>query len=96
MDFNRIINGMIRAAMLDKEFYEEVEHDESRTQESLIVVLIVAGLSAIGAFLGALFGGSFLAAIGILIATALFAVVSFYIWVWIIQFVGTRFFMSRV
>ena len=95
MDFNRIISGMVRAAMLDTDFYEEVEHDESRTQEALIVVLLVAGLSAIGAFVGALFTGHIGAAIGTLIATAVIAVVTYYIWVFLIQFVGTNLFKGN-
>ena len=69
MDFNRIISGMIRAARLDVSFYEEVEHDESRTQEALIVVIIASVAGAIGSFLSLLFGGSFVAAIGTLIYT---------------------------
>ena len=52
MDFNRILQGMIRAARLDKSFYEEVEHDTSYDQDALVVVLIAALAGAVGALIG--------------------------------------------
>ena len=52
MDFNRIVNGMIRAMRLDKSFYEEVEHDPSYNQDALGVVILVSVVGAVGSFLG--------------------------------------------
>lgn len=93
MDFNRILNGMIRAAKLDKEFYEEVEHDPSYSQDALAVVVLVSALGAVGGFLNALFSGaSILAALlGLILGLAL-AVGGYYLWVFVAQYVGTRFF----
>lgn len=92
MDFNRIVNGMIRAAKLDKSFYEEVEHDTSYTQDALVVVLLASVAGALGGFLSSLFGGHFGAAVFSLIVGAVTGVISYYIWVFLVQFVGTRFF----
>jgi len=92
MDFNRILNGMIRAARLDKDFYEEVEHDTSYTQDALIVVVLVSLLGALGSFLGLLFTGHLGAAIGAFIYRAVIAVAGYYLWVFVAQYIGTRFF----
>ena len=93
MDFNRIINGMIRAARLDKSFYEEVEHDTSYTQDALAVVILVSAIGAFGNFLGQLVAGNgILAAILGFIGGLLLAVVGYYLWVFIAQYIGTRFF----
>jgi len=92
MDFNRIISGMIRAARLDVSFFEEVEHDESRSQDALIVVLIAAVAGAIGGFLGLLFDGRFGAAIGTLISSTLMSVITYFFWAFLIYIVGTRLF----
>ena len=93
MDFNRILNGMIRAARLDKEFYEEVEHDPSYSQDALAVVILVSAIGAVGAFLGAIFSGINIiyALLGLIVSLAL-AVGGYYLWVYVAQFVGTRFF----
>lgn len=93
MDFNRILNGMIRAAKLDKEFYEEVEHDPSYSQDALAVVILVSALGAVGGFFNALFSGANILAalLGLILGLAL-AVGGYYLWVFVAQFVGTRFF----
>lgn len=93
MDFNRILSGMIRAARLDKAFYEEVEHDQSYSQDALAVVVLVSALGALGGFLNSLFAGAgILAAIlGLILGLAL-AIGGYYLWVFVAQYVGTRFF----
>jgi hypothetical protein len=92
MDFNRILQGMIRAARLDKSFYEEVEHDTSYDQDALVVVLIAALAGAVGALIGQLLTGNILAAIGMAILQAVLAVVGYYLWVFVAQYVGTKLF----
>lgn len=93
MDFNRIINGMIRAARLDKSFYEEVEHDPSYTQDALAVVILVSAIGAFGSFIGQVLAGNGIgAAILAFIAAMLMAVAGYYLWVFIAQYIGTRFF----
>ncbi|MCX7707246.1 MAG: YIP1 family protein [Anaerolineae bacterium] len=96
MDFNRILNGMIRAARLDKEFYEEVERDTSYGQDALAVVILAALAAGIGSFIGSLFTGSnILVAIGSLIFGVIVAVLAYFVWVFVAQYVGTRFFKGQ-
>jgi len=93
MDFGRIISGVIRAVQLDSNFFEEVEHDESRSQEALIVVLVAVVASAIGSFLFSLInGGGFFGALGTLVSSAIMGIVTYFFWAFLIYIVGTRFF----
>lgn len=94
MDFNRIINGMIRAARFDKEFYEEVEKDMSYGQDALTVVILAALSGGIGSFLSGLvfLRSGFFRSIGSLIWGIIVAVLAYYVWVFVAQYVGTRFF----
>lgn len=93
MDFNRIINGMMRAVRLDKDFFEQVENDPSYNQDALAVVILVSIASGIGGFLGNLIAGNtFLNAILSLIVGVLLAVVGYFLWVYVAQFIGTRLF----
>lgn len=96
MDFNRILNGMIRAARLDKEFYEEVERDTSYGQDALVVVVLAALAAGIGSFIGSLFiGSNILVAVGSLIFGVVVAVLAYFVWVFVAQYVGTRFFKGQ-
>ncbi len=93
MDFNRVINGMLRAIRLDKTFFEEVEHDTSYNQDALAVVILVSLVGAIGNFLGSLITGrGFLAAVGGLIVGLLLAVLGYFLWVFVAHWVGTTLF----
>ena len=93
MDFNRMVNGMIRAIRLDTSFYEEVEHDPSYNQDALGVVILVSVIGAVGSFLGSIFQGrGFVSAILGLIIGVVLAIVWYYVWVYIAHFIGTRFF----
>jgi len=73
---------MLRAALLDREIYEEVEADRGATGQALAVVL----LSALGAGLGSI-GNSGPA--GILWSTAA-ALLGWYVWAWVTWWIGTR------
>jgi hypothetical protein len=95
MDFNRIIAGMIRAARLDVAFYEEVEHDTSYSQDALYVVVIAAIAAAIGSFLSGLIARSFVYAFVMLIYTAVITVAIYYLWVFLVQWIGTSFFKGK-
>ena len=73
-----IIDRMIRAARLEPQLYEEVEHDRSATTQALLVV----ALGAVAAGIGALSGGldAFLAGIVIaLVGWAVYAYVAFWV-----------------
>ncbi len=92
MDFNRILSGMIRAARLDKTFYEEVEHDTSYTQDALVVVILASLAGGVGAFIGQLLAGNLGAAIGMAILQVVLGVVGYYLWVFVAHLVGTKLF----
>jgi hypothetical protein len=72
---------MIRAARLESELYEEVEHDSSATPQAMAVVVlssVAAGIARItDAGLSGLIGG------------AILALVAWFIWSFITYIVGT-------
>ena len=73
---------MIRAARIDSDLYEEVEHDKSATGQAAIVVV---GTS-IAAGIGSAFTGSNASIIVLPIA----ALVSWAVFAWLTFFIGTR------
>jgi hypothetical protein len=83
---------MMRAAKLDVPLYEEVEADTTATNQALLVVVIVALASGIGSALGATMNGSAGGAIGGLILGIVNALIGWFVWSFVIYFVGTRFF----
>ncbi len=87
-----MINRVIRAAMLDVEFFRKAELDTSLTQEALMVVIIVSLIGAIGGFLGGVIAGRFGAALLGLIVALIAGIVNYYIWAYVTYFVGTRLF----
>ena len=78
-----IIDRMIRAARLEPQLYEEVEHDQSATGQALLVVV----LGSIAAGIGALSGG-----IGGLIVGIIAALVGWAVYAFIAYWVGTHIF----
>jgi hypothetical protein len=85
-----MMNRVLGVFKLDPRVYEEIEHDPNATSQAILIVGIVAILSAIGSGLGATigrgqFGSSFLA---ILIWTF----VGWFIWSLVSYFVGTALF----
>jgi hypothetical protein len=91
-----MINRVIRAAMLDSEFFKEAEADTSLNQEALIVVLIVSLAGSIGSFIGGIISGGFGAALLGLIVGLVTGVVTYYIWAYVTYFVGTQLFNAEV
>ena len=77
------INRIIRACKLDINLYEEVENDKSATFQAALVVV----LSSLAAGVGALSLG----ASNFLMAPVL-SLVSWYIWAYLIYFIGVKFF----
>ncbi|RUA16482.1 MAG: hypothetical protein DSY55_04010 [Clostridia bacterium] len=92
MDTGNLITNMIRAAKLDVAFFNEVEHDESKNQEALTVVIIVGIISAIGAGLGQLLSNGVLAGLLGFIFGLLLVVAGYYIFAYLSHFIGTKFF----
>ena len=82
MIFN-FINRIYRAIKIDVELYEEVEKDKSATFQAALVVI----LSSLAAGVGAIHLG----ASNLLLAPVL-SLVSWYVWAYIIYFVGVKLF----
>ena len=78
-----IVERMIRAAKLDPQVYEEVEHDQSATSQALLVVV----LGALAAGIGALYGG-----IGGLLVGIVAALIGWAVYAWVAYWVGTTIF----
>jgi membrane protein implicated in regulation of membrane protease activity len=78
-----MIDRMIRAAKLDPQVYEEVEHDQSATSQAMMVVV----LGVIAAGIGALSGG-----LNAFFATFVIALVGWAVYAYVAYWVGTTFF----
>ncbi len=90
-----IFNRVIKAAMLDVAFYNEVESDTSLNNEALLVVIIASIASAIGGFIERLFAVEIGTALLVFFILALLGVVNYYFWAYITYFVGTNLFEGR-
>ena len=95
MDFNMTMAEVRRAMSLDRSFYQEVANDDSYGPKALQIVIIAAALTGLGSFLGALLRGNFFGAIIALILGVVMAVVGYYIWAYVVQFVGASFFKGQ-
>ena len=93
MDFNAMLNRVIRAARLDVSLYNEVEADTSLNREALTVVIIVTILAAVGSFVGSLFLSFEIVPAILGLAWAIFwGIAGYYVWAYLTWFIGTRFF----
>ena len=80
---NQLLDGMIRAAKLDVNFYEKVEADKGSFGQAMAVVVlssIAAGIGSVGQA----------GVVGILTGT-IAALIGWYIWAYLTYFIGTRF-----
>jgi hypothetical protein len=83
---------MMRAARLDSQVYEEVEHDQSATSQALTVVIIVAVANGIGQALAQTMSRDGGSAVGGFIAGIVAALVGWALWSGIAYLIGTRVF----
>jgi hypothetical protein len=87
-----IVQRMIRAARLDVDLYEEVEHDASLTTEAGTVVALVAAAEAAGTAIATWREqGPGMAAVAFVL-TLVFAMIGWIVWSYITYFVGTSLF----
>ena len=86
---------IMRATMLDREFFKEAEADTSLNQEALTIVIIVSVVGGIGAFISSLMAESFGRAILALLVTAALGVANYYIWAYVTHFIGTKMFKGE-
>ena len=84
--FKNFINRIFRAIKIDVELYEEVERDKSATIQAGLVVVLSSMAAGVGALqLGA---SNFLLA-------PIFSLISWYVWAYIIYFVGVKLFPEK-
>ncbi|MGE3270931.1 MAG: Yip1 family protein [Chloroflexota bacterium] len=93
-----LFDRMKRAAMLDSNLYEEVEHDLSATNQAATVVGIVAVANAISGLLGVILGAAIGGGNGIgwgiagVFLGLIFAFVGWIVWSYLTYWVGTTVF----
>jgi len=95
MNTDTLIANMIRAAKLDVDFFNAVEHDESKNSEALMVVIIAAIANAIGSGLGGLFAGGLTKGLFFAVLGLLGVLAGYYIWAYLTYFIGTKFFDGK-
>ena len=84
--FKNLINRIFRAIKIDVELYEEVERDKSATIQAGLVVVLSSMAAGVGALqLGA---SNFLLA-------PIVSLISWYVWAYIIYFVGVKLFPEK-
>jgi hypothetical protein len=87
-----MMKRIMRAIMLDREFYKEAEADTSLNQEALTIVIIVSVIAAIGTFVSSLMAQNFGRAILAFVVSAGIGVANYYIWSYVTHFIGTNMF----
>jgi hypothetical protein len=87
-----VIQRMLRAAQLDVNVYEELEHDPTLNNQAMTVVALVAVLTGIGTFITAVFVGDIVTAIVNLVVGIIMTLIGWGIWAWLTYFIGTRLF----
>ena len=73
-----IIDRMIRAARLEPQLYEEVEHDQSATGQAMLVVVLGAIAGGIGALSGGI-AGLVVGVIASLVGWAAYAFIAYWV-----------------
>lgn len=83
---NNLKDRMIRAAKLDATLYEEVEADRETMGQAMKVVII----SSVAAGIGTITRGGFAGFIPSILLGTLFALIGWFVWAYIIYFIGTK------
>ncbi|MEE9166122.1 MAG: hypothetical protein V3U24_01455 [Candidatus Neomarinimicrobiota bacterium] len=78
----RILNRIVRAAILDPELYEEVEADRSASGQAMVVVVLSSLAAGIGSIETVGPGGIFLGTI--------IALIGWFVWAYLTYLVGTK------
>ncbi len=73
-----IIDRMIRAARLEPQLYEEVEHDQSATGQAMLVVVLGAIAGGIGALSGGI-AGLVVGVVASLVGWAVYAFIAYWV-----------------
>ena len=96
MDFNAIISRVIRVFTFDRTVFQEVEEDQTATQQAWIVVIIAAVAAGIGAGIGTLIlGGGFGGLLRGLILQPILAVIGYFLWAFVAYWIGVNLFQGE-
>ena len=85
-----MVDRVIRAVKLDKDFYNEAERDTSLDQEALLVVIIVSVASGIGGFIQGIISGEIGAALLSAVLTIVVGIGGYYLWSYITLLGGDK------
>jgi hypothetical protein len=90
-----MVDRVIRAVKMDKEFYNEAERDVSLDQEALQVVIIASVASGIGSFLqGLVTRSGFGIALLTGVLTTIVGIGGYYLWSYLTLLIGTKLFQG--
>lgn len=96
LDFNAIISRVMRVFTFDLTVFQEVEEDQTATQQAWAVVVIAALASGIGTGINSIItGGGFLGLIVGLILTPIFALIGYFLWAFVTYWVGVNLFQGE-
>jgi len=91
----QIANRAMRASLLDRELYKEVEEDTSLDREALMIVVIVSVASGIAAFITSLYRQQIGTAVLGLIVPSVVGIANYYIWAYVTQFIAINMYESE-
>jgi hypothetical protein len=92
MNTENLLPRMMRAALLDTAFYNEVEADTSLNGQALLVVILAAVAGGLGSLLGGLIGGRPGPAVTGLVVALVMTLLGYYLWAYLTLLIGTRLF----
>lgn len=98
MDFNAIISRVMRVFTFDLTVFQEVEEDQTATQQAWVVVAIAAVAAGIGSAIGSLIvggGGGFGGVLLGLVLTPILAVLGYFLWAFVTYWVGVNLFQAE-
>jgi hypothetical protein len=79
------LDRMIRAARLDVNLYREVKEERQAFAQAMGLVILASVAAGVGA------SGKTGAGVGLILLGALFSLISWFVWAFLIYYIGTRF-----
>jgi hypothetical protein len=96
LDFNAIISRVMRVFTFDLTVFQEVEEDQTATQQAWAIVVIAALASGVGSGIGNIIsGGGFLGLILGLILTPILALIGYFLWAFVTYWIGVNLFQGE-
>lgn len=96
MDFSAIISRVMRVFTFDLTVFQEVEEDQTATQQAWVVVVIAAVASGIGSALSSLIGGGGFGGLLMgLILMPILALIGYFLWAFVTYWVGVNLFQGE-